>query len=68
LPALDNDDLRRGVPTCHKVFGDAIAILAGDALLTLAFQVLAQMECPARADRKVALIAELSTPPAPWAA
>jgi geranylgeranyl diphosphate synthase type II len=59
LPALDNDDLRRGVPTCHKVFGDAIAILAGDALLTLAFQVLAQMDCPA--DRKVALIEELST-------
>jgi geranylgeranyl diphosphate synthase type II len=59
LPALDNDDLRRGVPTCHKVFGDAIAILAGDALLTLAFQVLAQMDCPS--DRKVALIAELST-------
>jgi geranylgeranyl diphosphate synthase type II len=59
LPALDNDDLRRGVPTCHKVFGDAIAILAGDALLTLAFQVLAQMEC--EADRKVALVAELST-------
>jgi len=59
LPALDNDDLRRGVPTCHKVFGDAMAILAGDALLTLAFQVLAQMECPP--DRQVALIAELST-------
>jgi len=59
LPAMDNDDLRRGVPTCHKVFGDAIAILAGDALLTLAFQVLAEMDCPA--DRKVALIAELST-------
>ncbi|MGP0071525.1 MAG: polyprenyl synthetase family protein [Bryobacteraceae bacterium] len=59
LPALDNDDLRRGVPTCHKVFGDAIAILAGDALLTLAFQVLAQMDCAS--DRKVALIAELST-------
>src|ERR1700727_2828224 len=59
LPALDNDDLRRGVPTCHKVFGDAIAILAGDALLTLAFQVLAQMDCsPAR---KVRLIEELST-------
>src|SRR6266704_4968768 len=34
LPALDNDDLRRGVPTCHKVFGEAMAILAGDALLT----------------------------------
>ncbi|MBV9767975.1 MAG: polyprenyl synthetase family protein [Bryobacterales bacterium] len=63
LPALDNDDLRRGVPTCHKVFGDAIAILAGDALLTLAFQVLAQMNCPSSdaAARKVALIAELST-------
>jgi len=67
LPALDNDDLRRGVPTCHKVFGDAIAILAGDALLTLAFQVLAQMDCPPgrRPEdgnaRKVALIAELST-------
>lgn len=59
LPALDNDDLRRGVPTCHKVFGDAMAILAGDALLTLAFQVLAQMDCAA--ERKVALIAELST-------
>src|SRR5271165_997534 len=59
LPALDNDDLRRGVPTCHKVFGDAIAILAGDALLTLAFQVLAQMDCAA--DRKVALISELAT-------
>jgi geranylgeranyl diphosphate synthase, type II len=59
LPALDNDDLRRGVPTCHKVFGEAMAILAGDALLTLAFQVLAQMECAA--DRKVALIAELSS-------
>jgi geranylgeranyl diphosphate synthase type II len=58
LPALDNDDLRRGVPTCHKVFGDAIAILAGDALLTLAFQVLAQMACPA--DRKVRLIEELA--------
>src|SRR5580704_14098772 len=38
LPALDNDDLRRGRPTCHKVFGEAIAILAGDALLTLAFE------------------------------
>ena len=37
LPALDNDDLRRGRPTCHKVFGEAMAILAGDALLTLAF-------------------------------
>ncbi len=58
LPALDNDDLRRGVPTCHKVFGEAMAILAGDALLTLAFQVLAQLEC--EAERKAKLIEELA--------
>src|ERR1700682_1307267 len=43
LPALDNDDYRRGKLTNHKVFGEAMAILAGDALLTLAFQVLAQL-------------------------
>ena len=43
LPALDNDDYRRGRLTCHKVFGDAMAILAGDALLTLAFQVLSEL-------------------------
>jgi geranylgeranyl diphosphate synthase, type II len=42
LPAMDDDDLRRGLPTCHKQFGEARAILAGDALLTLAFQVLAE--------------------------
>jgi geranylgeranyl diphosphate synthase, type II len=41
LPAMDDDDLRRGLPTCHKKFGEALAILAGDGLLTLAFQVLA---------------------------
>src|SRR5579862_4964165 len=46
LPALDNDDLRRGRPTCHKAFGEAIAILAGDALQTRAFEVLAGLECP----------------------
>jgi geranylgeranyl diphosphate synthase, type II len=49
LPALDNDDLRRGRPTCHKVFGDAIAILAGDALQTRAYEVLARIKCPAEA-------------------
>jgi geranylgeranyl diphosphate synthase type II len=49
LPALDNDDLRRGRPTCHKVFGDAIAILAGDALQTCAYEVLARISCPAEA-------------------
>ncbi len=47
LPALDNDDLRRGHPTCHVAFGDAIAILAGDALQTLAFQTVAQLPAPA---------------------
>jgi geranylgeranyl diphosphate synthase type II len=46
LPALDNDDLRRGQPTCHVAFGEAIAILAGDALQTLAFQTLAQLPAP----------------------
>jgi geranylgeranyl diphosphate synthase type II len=45
LPAMDDDDLRRGLPTCHKRFGEALAILAGDALLTLAFEVLAA-GCP----------------------
>jgi geranylgeranyl diphosphate synthase type II len=46
LPALDNDDLRRGKPTCHVAFGEAIAILAGDALQTRAFEVLAGLQCP----------------------
>src|ERR1700677_938699 len=49
LPALDNDDLRRGRPTCHKVFGEALAILAGDALQTQAYEVLARLACPAEA-------------------
>src|ERR1700748_1398348 len=49
LPALDNDDLRRGKPTCHVVFGEAIAILAGDALQTRAYEVLANLRCPAPA-------------------
>ncbi len=60
LPALDNDDLRRGRPTCHKVFGDAMAILAGDALLTLAFEVLAKLP-GVPAERKAALVAQLAT-------
>jgi geranylgeranyl diphosphate synthase, type II len=47
LPALDNDDLRRGKPTCHVAFGEAIAILAGDALQTQAYEVLASMHCAA---------------------
>lgn len=59
LPALDNDDLRRGRPTCHKVFGEAMAILAGDALLTLAFQVLSRLH-HVEAERKIRLVEELS--------
>ena len=59
LPALDNDDLRRGRPTNHKVFGDAMAILAGDALLTLAFEVLAKLP-EIDGERRIALVAELA--------
>ncbi|MGD0101500.1 MAG: polyprenyl synthetase family protein [Acidobacteriota bacterium] len=60
LPALDNDDLRRGVPTCHKVFGEAMAILAGDALMTCCYQVLADL--PKISDSvKVRIIRELAT-------
>ena len=44
LPAMDNDDLRRGKPTCHVAFDEATAILAGDALLTLAFEVLSSVQ------------------------
>ncbi len=59
LPALDNDDLRRGKPTCHVTYGEAIAILAGDALQTQAYEVLAGMKCPAAAAVQIIrLIAE----------
>ena len=58
LPALDNDDYRRGKLTNHKVFGEAMAILAGDALLTLAFEVLAGLDAPD--GRKARMIAELA--------
>ncbi len=58
LPALDNDDLRRGRPTCHKAFGEALAILAGDALQTYAFETMARLRCPAAAC--VRIIAEVA--------
>ncbi|MBL8152159.1 MAG: polyprenyl synthetase family protein [Blastocatellia bacterium] len=62
LPAMDNDDMRRGLPTCHKVFGDAMAILAGDALLTRAFEVIATLRVPSEyVQRKAEVIAELAT-------
>ena len=59
LPALDNDDLRRGKPTCHKQFNEATAILAGDALLTLAFETLSRI--PTDAARCVQVIREISS-------
>jgi geranylgeranyl diphosphate synthase type II len=59
LPALDNDDLRRGKPTCHKKFGEAIAILAGDALLTLAFETIGAT--PAPSDRRAAILTEVAS-------
>ena len=58
LPALDNDDLRRGRPTCHKAFGEAMAILAGDALQTRAYEVLARLRCPA--EPRVRIIEEIA--------
>lgn len=58
LPALDNDDLRRGRPTCHVAFGEATAILAGDALQTYAYEVMAKLRTTAEA--KVQIIDEVS--------
>ncbi|MBP9864889.1 MAG: polyprenyl synthetase family protein [Candidatus Omnitrophica bacterium] len=58
LPALDNDDMRRGNPTCHKKFGEATALLASDGLLTLAFEILAEVK---PAEMAVQLVREIST-------
>src|SRR5580765_4319188 len=58
LPAMDDDDLRRGRPTCHKAFGEAVAILAGDALQTKAYEVLSRLKCPAEA--RVRIIEEIA--------
>lgn len=60
LPCMDDDDLRRGRPTSHKVFGEGVAVLAGDALLTVAFEILAQAE-PSPRHKLAALISELAT-------
>ncbi len=59
LPALDNDDLRRGKPTCHKKFGEAMAILAGDGLLTIAFETLAAASLAP--ERRVQVISEVAS-------
>jgi geranylgeranyl diphosphate synthase type II len=58
LPGLDNDDFRRGLPTCHKVFGEAIAILAGDALQTSAYEVLSALPCSP--ETRVHIIGEIA--------
>lgn len=60
LPSMDNDDLRRGRATCHKVFGEGIAILAGDALLTIAFEIAAQTRTSGRYDLRE-LFREITT-------
>ncbi len=61
LPALDNDDLRRGKHTCHVVYGEAIAILAGDALQTQAYEVLAGLQCPPSAAIRIVREVAIST-------
>ena len=60
LPAMDDDDLRRGKPTCHKKFNDATAILAGDALLTYAFEILADSKTHRDANVRCELIKTVS--------
>jgi farnesyl diphosphate synthase len=60
LPAMDDDDLRRGRPTCHKAFDEATAILAGDALLTKAFEVLARIDTHSDPQVRCDLVAELA--------
>jgi len=60
LPAMDNDDLRRGVPTCHRKFGEAVAILAGDALLTEAFRIVAEAYARQEDEKGNRVIAEIA--------
>src|ERR1700746_3878003 len=56
LPSMDNDDFRRGRPTCHKVFGDGIAVLAGDGLLTIAFEIVSKAKPAPRYDISILLL------------
>jgi geranylgeranyl diphosphate synthase type II len=62
LPAMDNDDVRRGKPSCHRAFGEALAILAGDALLTLAFEVLAHALPEQRVGAAIRILAHAAGP------
>jgi geranylgeranyl diphosphate synthase, type II len=62
LPAMDNSDLRRGRPTCHRVYGEAVAILTGDALLTMAFEIVAKYGMQEGREKKaIQIIAELAS-------
>merc|ERR1719379_2005572 len=59
LPCMDNDDFRRGKPTCHKQYGEDMAVLAGDALLTLAYEIMAKETKGVPADRVLRVIVEV---------
>ncbi|TAN35162.1 polyprenyl synthetase family protein, partial [Patescibacteria group bacterium] len=61
LPCMDDDDLRRGIPTNHKVFGDAIAVLAGDGLLAEAFRVMAAHQATASASLRMEVLCDIAT-------
>ena len=63
LPAMDDDDMRRGQPTCHKAFGEAAAILTGDALLTMAFEIIAKsVSSPAKAVKLIDILSSAAGP------
>lgn len=66
LPCMDNADLRRGKPACHKVYGDGMAVLTGDALHTLAMQIIATHPSPMKADRRLQMIHVLSRACGPY--
>ncbi|OGT41455.1 MAG: hypothetical protein A3F42_00410 [Gammaproteobacteria bacterium RIFCSPHIGHO2_12_FULL_37_34] len=66
LPCMDNADLRRGKPACHKVYGEGMAVLAGDALHTLAMQIIASYPAPLKSQRRLDMIATLSAACGPF--
>jgi farnesyl diphosphate synthase len=66
LPAMDNADLRRGKPSCHKVYGEGVAVLTGDALHTLAMQMLANHPAPLQAEKRIQMMAVLSKACGPY--
>lgn len=66
LPSMDNADLRRGKPTCHKIYGDAMAILAGDALQALAFEVIVSHPAPLSANKRTHMVSILARAAGPF--